>query len=117
MAILQNTDLSILVVDDQESVRLLLAQELLRMGVREVVQAASAVDALEMFAAHKPDIVLLDLILPGMDGLDFLRALRRRSARPPRRRTRPRRCASRKSTAWAAPMPPASARTPSPASG
>ena len=68
MAILQNTDLSILVVDDQESVRLLLAQELLRMGVREVVQAASAVDALEMFAAHKPDIVLLDIQMPGHSG-------------------------------------------------
>lgn len=42
----------------------------------------AAQEGLELVEQTRPDIVLLDLILPGMDGLDFLRALRRRSARP-----------------------------------
>ncbi|MCZ8091961.1 MAG: diguanylate cyclase [Acidovorax sp.] len=68
MAILQNTDLRILIVDDQDSVRLVLAEQLIKMGVREVVQARSAIEAIEMFAAHKPDIVLLDIQMPGHSG-------------------------------------------------
>lgn len=68
MAILQNTDLRILIVDDQDSVRLVLAEQLIKMGVHEVVQARSAIEAIEMFAAHKPDIVLLDIQMPGHSG-------------------------------------------------
>ena len=44
--------------------------------------AKDGLEGLELVEQTRPDIVLLDLILPGMDGLDFLRALRRRSARP-----------------------------------
>ena len=39
-------------------------------------------EGLELVEQTRPDIVLLDLILPGMDGLDFLRTLRRRNERP-----------------------------------
>ena len=52
MAILQNTDLRILVVDDQDSVRSHLSQELLRMGVKQVLEAASAEEALAVFEQH-----------------------------------------------------------------
>ena len=57
--------------------------ELARQG-KEVERRPRPVTihALELVEQTRPDIVLLDLILPGMDGLDFLRALRRRSARP-----------------------------------
>ncbi len=68
MAILQNTDLRILVVDDQESVRSHLSQELLRMGVKQVLEAASAEEALAAFEQHQPDLVLLDILMPGKNG-------------------------------------------------
>ena len=65
----------ILIVDDQDSVRLVLAEQLIKMGVREVVQARSAIEAIEMFAAHKPDIVLLDIQMPGLTGFEVLKHL------------------------------------------
>ena len=68
MAILQNTDLRILVVDDQESVRSHLSRELLRMGVEQVLEAASAEEALAAFEQHQPDLVLLDILMPGNNG-------------------------------------------------
>ena len=68
MAILQNTDLRILVVDDQESVRSHLSHELLRMGVGQVLEAASAEEALTTFEQHQPDLVLLDILVPGNNG-------------------------------------------------
>lgn len=68
MAILQNTDLRILVVDDQDSVRSHLSQELLRMGVKQVLEAASAEEALAVFEQHQPDLVLLDILMPGKNG-------------------------------------------------
>ena len=54
MAILQNTDLRILVVDDQDSVRSHLSQELLRMGVEQVLEAASAEEALAVLNSTSP---------------------------------------------------------------
>lgn len=68
MAILQNTDLRILVVDDQEPVRSHLSHELLRMGVEQVLEAASAEEALAAFEQHQPDLVLLDILMPGNNG-------------------------------------------------
>ena len=65
MTILQNTDLRILVVDDQDSVRQHLCQELLRMGAKQVFEAASADEALAAFGQHRPDLVLLDIMMPG----------------------------------------------------
>ena len=53
-----------------------------RKGVCLCALAKDGLEGLELVEQTRPDIVLLDLILPGMDGLDFLRALRRRSARP-----------------------------------
>lgn len=68
MTILQNTDLRILVVDDQDSVRQHLCQELLRMGAEQVIEAASADEALAAFGHHRPDLVLLDIMMPGHNG-------------------------------------------------
>jgi len=67
----------VLVVDDEPGVR-----ESLRMLLKdecEVVTAASASEALERLAAASPDVVLLDLVMPGRSGLDLLSDLRERS--------------------------------------
>lgn len=66
----------ILTVDDDALMRRSLAFTLERAGYR-VQTAASAEDALAIVALDPPDLVLLDIGLPGMDGLDALRQLRR----------------------------------------
>ena len=65
----------ILVVDDDVSLRLLLDYRLAKEGY-DVVLAANGLDALEQVEAHIPDLIILDLDLPRLDGLGFLRRLR-----------------------------------------
>jgi len=65
---------SILLVDDDAAFRHVMAQELKRIGY-EVATAASGEEAVQRVKAGDPEIVLLDLRLPGMGGLDALRAI------------------------------------------
>ena len=69
---------TILVVDDDPSCRDLLRRLLPRMG-HTVVVATNGRDALEVLEAQMPQLILLDLAMPQMDGLSFLRLLRQRS--------------------------------------
>jgi DNA-binding response OmpR family regulator len=66
----------VLVVDDDEGERLLTEVSLTKAGCR-VVQASDGKEALEAFAAERPDIVLLDVNMPVMDGFHACRELRR----------------------------------------
>ena len=65
----------ILVVDDQEANRLLLRDVLEPEGHR-VTEAASGVAALQIVGELKPDVVLLDVTMPGVDGLEVCRRLK-----------------------------------------
>jgi len=65
---------SILVVDDEPDVRQLVT-EVLR-GDWYVLEARDGIAALSMIREHKPDVVLSDMMMPGMDGRDLLRAVR-----------------------------------------
>jgi DNA-binding response OmpR family regulator len=71
----------ILVVEDDAPIR-----RALRLALEdeayEVDEAATGEDALEVFGAAEPDVVLVDLMLPGLDGFDLCRALRRSSDVP-----------------------------------
>jgi DNA-binding response OmpR family regulator len=71
----------ILLIDDDALLRRSLAFALERAGYR-VTTAATAEDGLALVAAVQPDLVLLDIGLPGMDGLDALRQLRRHADLP-----------------------------------
>lgn len=71
----------ILVVDDDEAVRSLLVRFLTLDGY-EVDQAADASTAVDAITRRRPDLVLLDVVLPGQDGLDLLSELRRHSEIP-----------------------------------
>jgi DNA-binding response OmpR family regulator len=71
----------ILLIDDDALLRRSLAFALERAGYR-VTTAATAEDGLALVAAAQPDLVLLDIGLPGMDGLDALRQLRRQADLP-----------------------------------
>ena len=67
----------ILVVDDEPDITALVAYHLARAGFR-VSTAANGPDALRAAREEKPDIVILDLMLPGISGYDILAELRKR---------------------------------------
>jgi DNA-binding response OmpR family regulator len=71
----------ILVVEDDERIRTSMRLALEGEGY-EIDEAGSGEDALDRFAAEAPDVALIDLMLPGMDGFECCRALRRQSAVP-----------------------------------
>src|SRR4051812_30627297 len=72
---------TILLVDDEDSVQKLLAYPLERDGFR-VLQARDGEEALERFAGEHVDLVVLDLMLPRLDGLEVCRRLRAQSSVP-----------------------------------
>jgi DNA-binding response OmpR family regulator len=72
---------TILLVDDEDSVQKLLAYPLEREGFR-VLQARDGEEALERFAAERVDLVVLDLMLPKLDGLEVCKRLRAESEVP-----------------------------------
>ena len=72
---------TVLVVEDEEPLRTELAYQLEQEGYR-VVQASDGAQALERFRADKPDLVLLDLMLPKLSGIEFTRIIRRESDAP-----------------------------------
>ncbi len=72
---------TILLVDDEEAVQKLLTYPLERDGYR-VVQARDGEEALRRFDAEPVDLVVLDLMLPKLDGLEVCKRLRARSSVP-----------------------------------
>ena len=63
----------VLVVDDESDIRLAVAEALASEGF-EVLDASDGAEALEKARAFHPDLVLLDLMMPRMDGWEFRRA-------------------------------------------
>ena len=59
---------SVLVVEDMDSLRAALVAELRRAGVSQVLEASEGDTALRLFTEQRPDLVLLDIQLPGKDG-------------------------------------------------
>jgi DNA-binding response OmpR family regulator len=72
---------TILVVDDKASVRTLVREYLTAEGFR-VITAENGQNALYAARQEKPDLVLLDIMMPEMDGYEFIRAYRRESSIP-----------------------------------
>ena len=72
---------SILVVDDERRYRELLEMNLVRRGFR-VLQAADGLSALNAVETEEPDLVILDLMLPDMDGYEVCRRIREYSQVP-----------------------------------
>jgi two-component system KDP operon response regulator KdpE len=78
---MSGTGATVLVVEDDEEVRAVLTRELGSRGYR-VQEAADGRSALERWEASRPDVVLLDLGLPDMDGLEVIRRIRRDAMTP-----------------------------------
>lgn len=73
--------LKVLIVEDESSIRKLL-KTILTANDYDVLEAESGVCALSMISSHCPDVILLDLGLPDMDGADIIKAVRQWSATP-----------------------------------
>jgi DNA-binding response OmpR family regulator len=67
---------TILVVDDEEAIAEAVRKRLESEGFRVVV-AGDGPEAIRQHAEHRPDLVVLDLMLPGMDGLEVCKAIQR----------------------------------------
>lgn len=65
----------VLVIDDEQNIRFLYKEELEEMGYRVIV-AATAEEAMEKIQQDKPDIITLDIKMPGMDGIEFMKKLK-----------------------------------------
>jgi two-component system response regulator RegX3 len=72
---------TVLVVEDEPTVRETLAEALIEDGL-QVTTAADGPQALERFRADHPDLVILDLMLPGMSGIEVCRVIRAESPLP-----------------------------------
>lgn len=71
-----NPNKTILVVEDEEALRNILTEELKREGF-SVLEASDGDTGLKTALEKHPDLILLDIILPKMDGLTFIEHLRR----------------------------------------
>ena len=70
----------ILLVEDQSDLRQMYAEQLVLSGF-EVIEAGNGADAISHTATHAPDVVLMDLSLPVMDGWEATRRLKTMRAR------------------------------------
>ena len=66
---------TILIVDDESNIRELLYSAFSRQGVN-VITTANGKDAIEISREQKPDLILLDFDMPGMDGIEVLKKIR-----------------------------------------
>jgi two-component system cell cycle response regulator DivK len=69
----------ILIVEDNEK-NLKLVRDVLQVKGFSTIEAGSAEDGIKLAAERKPDLILMDIQLPGMNGIDALKALRAEKA-------------------------------------
>ena len=69
----------VLLVDDEAHVRLFVKTVVTGLGFQVVAEAGDGRQALDLFDQHAPDLVLLDINMPVMDGVATLKALREKS--------------------------------------
>jgi two-component system response regulator AtoC len=67
----------LLFADDEESIRLLYKEEFEEQGY-EVILAADGHEALKMFSLHAPDLLVIDIKMPGMDGIELLNYIKKK---------------------------------------
>ena len=68
--------MKVLVVDDEEDVRFVANMSLGRVGRMTVIEASSGAEGIARAKSERPDFILLDMMMPGMDGAATFRALR-----------------------------------------
>jgi len=72
--------MKVLIIDDDADIRSIARLSLSRLGGMEVVEAASGAEGVRKAQDEKPDVILLDMMMPAMDGSETLAALRSQPA-------------------------------------
>jgi CheY-like chemotaxis protein len=72
--------MKVLIIDDDVDIRLIAGLSLSRVGGMDVIEAASGVEGVRKAQEEKPDVILLDMMMPTMDGSETLAALRSQPA-------------------------------------
>ena len=75
----QKRKVRVVLADDESHVRLYVKTVLKSMGCEVVGEASNGAEAIELFERHSPELVLLDINMPVMDGITALKALRAKS--------------------------------------
>jgi CheY-like chemotaxis protein len=73
---MESTKKTVLIIEDEEDAAELFA-EMMRVSGFRVVKTSSSAPAIALMTDEKPDVVLLDIMMPGISGLDILRQMRR----------------------------------------
>lgn len=68
--------MKVLIIDDDADIRMIAGMSLTRLGGMEVVEAAGGAEGVRRAAEEQPDVILLDMMMPIMDGSETLAALR-----------------------------------------
>ena len=66
----------ILIIDDAKAIVAYIKHVLLRLGYRDIVEAYDGVAGLEQFYRERPDCVIIDVYMPGLDGYQVVRSIR-----------------------------------------
>lgn len=66
---------TILVVDDSQFMRMILSNILTESGYEVVGEAGDSQEGIEKYQALKPDLVTMDIVMPGMDGINAVRQI------------------------------------------
>jgi two-component system OmpR family response regulator len=72
--------MKILIIDDDADIRLIAGLSLSRVGGMDVIEAASGAEGVRKAREECPDVILLDMMMPAMDGSETLAALRSQPA-------------------------------------
>jgi CheY-like chemotaxis protein len=72
--------MKVLIIDDDGLIRMIAAVSLARHGGMDVIEAAGGVEGVQKAREEAPDVILLDMMMPGMDGSETLAALRSQPA-------------------------------------
>jgi len=69
----------ILVADDSRTSRRMLLDIIRTLDFEEIIEATDGNDAVAKFLEHQPDVVTLDITMPGMDGIEVLKAIKEKN--------------------------------------